>query len=476
MKSSHSPAALSASFDEPNLVADAGHVPLVRLAERGGLPALVAERLRIDGARNSGGANPGAKAMTLIAAMCAGADSIDDTQRLRLGAMARLFGEVRAPSTLGTFLRSFTHGHNRQLHAVHRDFLARLARTTPLLPGVDTVAFLDIDLTHRWVFGRAKQGAEVGRFKGIRTLHPILATLSTPLGRPVIAAVRLRRGKAADARGAGPFTAEALAAARQAGASGIMVMRADSQFYNADVVAACRRAGAHFSVTVRMNPSVAAAISHIPEAAWTPIRYPDAFVDPDTGELVSDAEVTEVEYTAFTGRKKSEHVTARLIVRRVRRLNSESAVGQGELFTTWRYHPVFTDSPFEMLQAELQHRRHAVIEQVIADGKSGPLAHLPSGNFQANNAWLTLWAIAFNLLRAAGSLAGAFHARATTATLRAHLVNIPAHLCRRRVKLVPDVRCTGHPGGDRQPGHQEEEQRCSATARGPIHEVLFHVC
>ncbi|WP_220040528.1 IS1380 family transposase, partial [Streptomyces tateyamensis] len=430
-----------AAFDEPNLVADAGLVPMVRLAERVGLSGLVKERLRIDSAGNSGGANPGAKAMTLVAAMCAGADSIDDTQRLRLGAMSRLFGGVRAPSTLGTFLRSFTHGHNRQLHAVHRDFLARLARTTPLLPGADKVAFVDIDPTHRRVYGRAKQGAEVGRFKGVRTLHPILATLSTPLARPVIAAVRLRRGKAADARGAGPFTAEALAAAKQAGARGTVVVRADSQFYNADVAAACRRAGARFSLTVRMNPSVAAAISQIPETAWTAIRYPDAFVDPDTGELVSDAEVAEVEYTAFTGRKKAEHVTARLIVRRVRRLNSEVASGQGELFTAWRYHPVFTDSPFEMLQAELQHRRHAVIEQVIADGKSGPLAHLPSGSFQANNAWLTLWAIAFNLLRAAGALAGAFHARATTATLRAHLVNVPARLARsaRRLTLhLPD--------------------------------------
>ncbi|MFJ1709875.1 IS1380 family transposase [Kitasatospora sp. NPDC088346] len=441
MKSSHSPAALFAAFDEPNLVTDAGLVPMVRLAERVGLSGLVAERLRIDGAGNSGGANPGAKAMTLVAAMCAGADSIDDTQRLRLGAMGRLFDGVRAPSTLGTFLRSFTHGHNRQLHAVHRDFLVRLAQATPLLPGADKVAFVDIDPTHRRVYGRAKQGAEVGRFKGVHTLHPILATLSTPLARPVIAAVRLRRGKAADARGAGPFTAEALAAAKQAGARGTVVVRADSQFYNADVAAACRRAGACFSLTVRMNPSLAAAISQIPETAWTANRYPDAFVDPDTGELVSDAEVAELEYTAFTGRKKAEHVTARLIVRRVRRLNSEVAAGQDELFTAWRYHPVFTDSPFEMLQAELQHRRHAVIEQVIADGKSGPLAHLPSGSFQANNAWLTLWAIAFNLLRAAGSLAGAFHARATTATLRGHLVNVPGRLARsaRRLTLrLPD--------------------------------------
>lgn len=436
MQSSHGSSAVSVAFDESNLVADAGLVAVVRLAERFGLPGLVADRVRIDGAANSAGANPAAKAMSLVAAMCAGADSIDDTDRLRLGAMNRLFGGVRAPSTLGSFLRAFTHGHVRQLHAVHREFLARLAGSTPLLPGVGQVAFVDIDPTHRRVFGHAKQGAQVGRLKGQRTLHPILATVSTLLARPVVAAVRLRRGKAADARGAGPFTGEALAAARQAGASGTVVVRADSQFYNADVVAACRRANARFSLTVRMNPHVAAAISAIDEDAWTAIRYPDAFVDPDTGELVSDAEVAEVEYTAFTGRKKAEHVTARLIVRRVRRLNAHAAAGQDELFTTWRYHPVFTDSPFEMLQAELQHRQHAVVEQVIADSKSSALAHLPSGDFQANAAWLTIWAIAHNLLRAAGTLAGTFHAKATTATLRAHLVHVPARLARTARKLV----------------------------------------
>jgi hypothetical protein len=423
-------------FDEANLVADAGLVPLVGLAERAGLPELVADRVRIEQAANSAGANAAVKVMSLIAAMCTGADSIDDADRLRVGATGRLFDGVRAPSTLGSFLRAFTHGHNRQLHSVHREFLARLAAHTPLLPGVDKVAFVDVDPTHRRVYGHAKQGGEVGRLKGQRTLHPILATLSTALARPVVAAVRLRRGRAADARGAGPFTAEALAAARQAGATGIVVMRADSQFYSADVAATCRRAGARFSVTVRMNPHVAAAIGRIPESAWTAIHYPDAFVDPDTGELVSDAEVAEIEYTAFTSRKKAEQVTARLIVRRVRRLNAEEVAGQGELFTAWRYHPVFTDSPFETLQAEHQHRQHAVVEQVIADGKGSALAHLPSGNFQANAAWLTLWAITHNLLRAAGALAGTFHAKATTATIRAHLVHVPARIARTARKLI----------------------------------------
>jgi hypothetical protein len=187
-----------------------------------------------------------------------------------------------------------------------------------------------------------------------------------------------------------------------------------------------------------MNPSIKRAIAAIDEDAWRQIRYPTGVLDPDTGELVFDAEVAEIgAYTAFTGRPKAGQVTARLIVRRVRDLARPATVGeQGELFPAWRYHPFFTDSPFETLQAERQHRHHAVIEQVIADGKAGPLAHLPSGDFNANAAWLVLWALAHNLLRAAGALASAFHAKATTATIRAHLIGVPARLARSARRLV----------------------------------------
>jgi hypothetical protein len=154
--------------------------------------------------------------------------------------------------------------------------------------------------------------------------------------------------------------------------------------------------------------------------------------------MIYDAEVAEIKaYTAFTGRPKAEQVTARLIVRRVRDLAKPAADGgQGELFPTWRYHPFFTDSPFTTLDAEAQHRHHAVIEQVIADGKAGPLAHLPSGDFNANAAWLILWAISYNLLRAAGAPASIFHTRATTATIRAHLIHTPARLARSARRLT----------------------------------------
>jgi hypothetical protein len=241
MQVSHTPAAVSAVFDDPNLIAHAGLVPVMRLAERCGLDRLVAEHVKLPGGKNGAGASAGAKVTSIVGGMAAGADSIDDLGVLRHGAMPTVFAGLRAPSTLGTFLRTFTHGHALQLHAVHRRFLANLAAHTPLLPGAQMMAFIDVDSTHKRVYGRAKQGAEYGRFKGIRTLHPLLATICTPTGRPVIAAVRMRRGKAADARGAPKLVTEALATAREAGCTGLRLLRADSKFYSADVVAACRR-------------------------------------------------------------------------------------------------------------------------------------------------------------------------------------------------------------------------------------------
>jgi hypothetical protein len=178
-----------------------------------------------------------------------------------------------------------------------------------------------------------------------------------------------------------------------------------------------------------MDPKVKAAIAIIPDTAWTPIRYPRAIWDDQLRCWISDAEVAEAEYTAFASRK-GKAITARLIVRRVKDLNRNAARGQDELFPLWRYHAVFTDSPFATLQAEKQHRDHARAEQVFADLADGPLAHLPSGSFPANAAWLACAAIAHNLLRAAGSLASLAYARARGATLRRDLVGVAARIAR----------------------------------------------
>jgi hypothetical protein len=427
---------VSARVDDPNLVSCAGLVPVMALAQRCGLHRLVAQRLTPGGV---GAANPAAKVACLVAGMVAGADSIDDMDLVRHGGMRRVLSGVRAPSTLGTFLRGFTFGHVRQLDSVAAGLLANLAAHTPLLPGADQIAWVDVDDTVRGTHGYGKQGAGYG-YTGVKGLNALVATVSTPLAAPVICATRLRKGSTNSARGAHRLVADAVRAAKAAGASGLIMVRADSAFYGHPVIAAARRAGARFSITARMTRTVAAAIAAIDADAWTPIRYPQAIWDEAEQRWISDAEVAETSLTAFTGRRAGEQVTARLIVRRVKRLNPAGETdGQGELFTTssdWRYHAVFTDTPLPMLQAEAAHRGHAIVEQVIADLKNSALAHLPSGRFTANAAWLVLAAIAFNLTRAAGCLASAFHARATTATIRAQLINVPARLARSARRLI----------------------------------------
>jgi Transposase DDE domain group 1 len=433
MRLLHGLARTHASFDDPNLVSRAGLVPVMALAQRAGLAGLVAAHVRPGGPC---GVNAVLKIPCLVAGMAAGADSIDDMDLLRHGAMPGLFGGIRAPSTLGSHLRSYTWGNVRQLEAVSRLLLGELARRAPLLPGREQLAFVDIDAMQKRVYGHRKQGAGFGHTKIqgksllVRGLNALAATICTPLGAPVIAAVRLRGGTANSARGAAGFAAGAVRTARDTGCSGLVIVRADSSYYSAAFCGAVRRAGARFSVTVNMDVRVAAAIAAIGEGAWTAIRYPRAIWDDQLRCWVSDAQVAEAEYTAFTSAKKGQQITARLIVRRVRDLSRAAPAGQGELFPAWRYHAVFTDSPVELVQAEEQHRDHAVVEQVFADWTDGPLAHLPSGFFPANAAWLACAAIAHNLLRAAGSLASLAYARARGATLRRDLIDVAARTAR----------------------------------------------
>ena len=322
-----------------------------------------------------------------------------------------------------------------QLGKAHRGFLAELARRAPLLPGAGVLAFIDIDSMQKRVYGHAKQGAAFGHTKIqgksllVRGLNVLAATISTPLAGPVIAGVRLRGGNAASARGAASLITEAVGTAWAAGCTGTLVVRMDSAFYGAPAAWAARGAGAFFSITVRMDPKVRAAIASIPEDCWKPIRYPRAIFDDQLGCWVSDAQVAEMAYTAFASRT-GKAITARLIVRRVRDLNAKAPAGQGELFTSWRYHAVFTDSPFVTLQAEEHHRDHAIVEQIFADASDGPLAHLPSGSFPANAAWLACAAISHNLLRAAACLASLAYAKARGATVRRDLIDVAARTAR----------------------------------------------
>jgi len=417
-------------FDDENLVSCAGLVPVMGLAEQAGLSGLIEQRITLDSARVASAAvNPAGKLTSIIAGMAAGADSIDDLDVIRSGGMPRLFGGVYACSTLGQFLREFTHGHTRQLAAVARVHLVNLVRRTGLLPGIEERAFIDIDSLLRPVYGHAKQGASFGHTKIAgrqvlrKGLSPLSTTISTETGAPVVAGIRLRAGKAGSGRGAASMVTEAIGTARAAGAIGEILVRGDSAYGNSAVVGACLKAGVRFSVVLTKNPAVNRAIAAIAEDAWTPVHYPGAVQDPDTGELISDAEVAETTFTAFTSTKHP--VTARLVVRRVR-----DRAKLAELFPVWRHHPFFTNSVASTTEADITHRRHAIIETVFADLIDGPLAHLPSARFAANSAWAICAAMTHNLLRAAGTLSSPKHAVARGATLRRQIVTVPARIAR----------------------------------------------
>jgi hypothetical protein len=438
-------------FDDPNLVSCAGLVPVMALAESAGLSELIATKVDLGATRvKSAGVNPAGKLTSIIAGMAAGADSIDDLEVIRSGGMPRLFGGVYAASTLGLFLREFTHGHCAQLASVAREHLCALIGEHDVLPGLADRALIDIDSLLRPVYGRAKQGASfgftkiAGRVVLRRGLSPLVTTLSTATGTPVVTGLRLRAGRTGSGKGAASMVTEAVRTARAAGATGTILVRGDAAYGVGPVASACLTAGVQFSLVLTRNRRVDSAIGAINHDAWTPVHYPGAVLDPDTGELISDAEVAETTYTAFSS--TGQPVTARLIVRRVRdRAQSE------ELFPVWRHHPFLTNNDEPAPQADITHRQHAVIETVFADLIDGPLAHLPSGNFAANHAWALCSVIAHNLLRAAGTLTGNRHATARGATLRRELINVPARTARpqrRAVLHLPEHWPHSGPGSD----------------------------
>ena len=427
MQLSHTRPVASASFGDPNLVSCAGLVPIAALAQRCGLAALADQHLSVP---TDKGSNPGAKVSALLAGMVAGADSIADMALLRHGAMGTVFARPYAPSTLGSFLREFRFGHVRQLDAVAARLLAGLGEHTPVLAGIDGPVMVDIDDTIIEVHGYGKQGSGYG-YSGVRGLNALIATATTEKGAPVILGQRLRKGSCGSPRGAARMVADTLATVRRLRspqAAATPLLRADSAFYGHPTVAAAIRGGAQVSVTVRLDPKVKAAITDIDEHAWTPIEYTDAIFDETTGRWISRAEVAEVGFTAFGSRKATEQIPGRLVVRRIPDLNPGKDTGQGALFDTWRFHAFFTTSDLDTVTADKTHRGHAIIEQVHADLKDSALAHLPSGRFAANAAWLVLAVAAFNLTRAAATLTGPALAKARTATIRRTLINLPARI------------------------------------------------
>jgi hypothetical protein len=408
---------VSVRFDEKNLVPCAGLLPAATLAQRIDLAGLVDRRVRL----GRHGASGGTKALTVIGSMLAGGDSIDDTAVLRSGAMGEVLGAARAPSTVGTWLRGFKWSNVRQLDAVSREVLKRLWAAGAGPSDLGGRLTIDLDSTIVEVHGRAKQGAAFGYTK-VRGYHPQLATCAQT---QQVVFSRLRGGSAWAGRGAKSFLAETISRVRGAGGVGALTVRADSAFYSKAVLGTAKKLDVRFSVTAPLNPSIQAAIAAIDDDAWQPIPY--WLSTPE----VSGADVAETPYTCFAGTPAATDV--RLVVRRIR----PTPGSQLALFTTWDYHGFVTDRPGDLAEVEADHRRHAVVEQAIAELKSAGLAHLPSGKFPANAAWLALAVMAHNLGRAVGALAGHDLARATTATLRRSLFTVPGRLVHtaRRLQL-----------------------------------------
>ena len=408
------PDRIQITFDDRRLVANAGLLLPVTLAQHLGLRELVDHHLDLGNA--PGRANPGDKMLTLVASALAGGDCIEDADALRAGGTDRVLGcVVKAPSTLGTFLRSFRWGHVRQLDRVSRELLAQ-AWTAGAGPG-DGPLTIDLDSTICETYGLAKEGARDHGYTGQRGYHPLLAVAA---GTGEVLMARLRQGLANTARGAAHFLRETVGRVRYAGATGPLTMRADSGFYTHAIVAACREKRVRFSITVRQHQSVHNLIEAIPEAEWTPIPY---WMD-------GAADVAETTYVPFES--KPDAATVRLIVRRVK----PTPGSQLALFTNYSYHACITDRDGDTLDLEADHRRHAEIENAIRDLKYGVgLNHLPSGRFPANGAWLSVQVMAHNLARWTARI-GLGEQLVTTKTLRRRFFSLAGRLTRSARRLT----------------------------------------
>ena len=396
MKACQSLDSLRVTFDDPNAVANAGLVLTATTAQRLGLLRAAHESIRLSG---PGAANTGKKAMTVIEAMVAGADCIDDVDVLRAGSTATVLGHgVAAPSTIGTFLRAFTFGHVRQL-----DRFAERALTAAWNAGAgpgDQPLVIDIDSTICEVHGYHKQGAGFG-YTRRRGLHPLVA-VRADTGE--ILHVRFRKGSANTGRGAQRFVRETLGRVRRAGATGQITLRADSGFWSKHVIKACRDHDIRYSITVRRHQAIVSAIDTIPEGGWVDIDYTAS----------GDAQVAETPYG-------DGH---RLVVRRTRITGAQAA-----LFDTWRHHAFITDTAANTIEADEHHRAHAVVELAIRDLKEGAgLNHCPSGVFHANAAWAVFATVAHNLMRWTINLGDQHHGPRVAKTMRRRLFAVAGRI------------------------------------------------
>ena len=354
--------------------------------------------------------------LTLVASALAGGDCIDDADALRAGGTVGVLGcVVKAPSTLGTFLRSFRWGHVRQLDRVSRQLLAR-AWAAGAGPG-DSPLTIDLDSTICETYGLAKEGARHHGYTGARGYHPLLAIAA---GTGEVLMSRLREGRANTARGAAHFLRETVGRVRYGGARGQLTVRADSGFYAHTVVATCREMDVRFSITIRQRASLRDLIEAIPEEDWTPIPY---WTD-------GAADVAETTYTPF--QTKPDAAPVRLIVRRVKPTPGSHLA----LFARYSYPAFITDRDGETLELEADHRRHAEVENAIRDLKYGVgLNHMPSARFAANGAWLAVQVMAHNLARRTARI-GLGERTVITKTLRRRVFALVGRITRSARRLT----------------------------------------
>lgn len=394
------PDSVSVEFDDGRLIANAGLVLVATLSRRLGIEQMVDKMVNLGG--RAGASRPGRKVLTLIHAIAAGADSIDDADVLRAGATEALLGhKAMAPSTLGTFLRAFTFGHVRQLDRVLGEAIKR-AWGLGAGPGAKRLT-IDIDSFLGEAKGAKKQGASRG-YTGVRGYHPLLATRA---GTGEVLHVRARKGAAASGRGALRFCEELIARVRRAGAEGAILIRADSGFYSGKVIAYLEKTGCLYSISVTQHKRMAERIAEIPEEAWQAV--PDY---PETG-------ICELAETTYGAR--------RLIVRRV---HLHAQEGQEELFAYWRHFAFLTNRTEDMHAVDAEHRDHAEVELAIRDLKDQALAHFPSGQFNANAAWTVIACLAHNLSRWVGQLGLEDETWRAARTIRRRLIALPGRLTR----------------------------------------------
>ena len=401
MPSSHSLDRVDVSFDHQHAVADAGLLLTGSLVGRLGLEQLIDDTVSL-------GHRPGRKLLTLVHTLVAGGDCIDDAAMLKAGATGQVLGhKVMAPSTLGTWMRTATFGHLRQM-----DRVTELAMTRAWAAGAgpgDAPMFIDIDSTICEVHGHHKEGASYGYTRQLG-LHPLLASRADT---GEILHARMRKGSANTARGAQRFVRETIGRVRRAGATGKLIFRLDSGFWSKAVMKACTDHDAQFSITIRQIPQIVARIDKIDESAWIDIDY-------TVGGIAQVAE------TVLGGH--------RLIVRRTKITDDPRAM---RLFPDWRHHAFITNRHGDAVDLDRDHRAHAVVELAIRDLKNGAgLNHCPSGVFEANGVWMLAATLAHNLLRWVAALGAQAPGLTVAKTMRRRLLAIPGRITRSARRLT----------------------------------------